>query len=354
MARVTRQSARLVSKLSDTATPMSNASPCFSSGRESLATGAETPITSDIEQDTNNKTPSKTLRVKANSKTKRAAEFASNDEDSDRHNAQAPPAKRRAVANLSYVAVPRRTAAKGKGKEKVFTYPCLQKVFLTIRQASVPPPPKNKGTGKATVINTTPAVSDAEDASDLEYDEDEPMEIDESDDSGSEFKIDSDAEDEEIMVDAAIRSSLQTAPENIAGPSSRKVAGLNAASLRAAVAAERRLARMNAEIEFEFETPWASQSHGFTSSEEEPLATSSKGKGKVVVSTPTKKVTPLSDNSKSIMTMSELRAAQREARSAFLSARRANKKEERALVTKLGRRLTHASSLTQLICNSNL
>ncbi|KAF8803919.1 hypothetical protein BYT27DRAFT_7195263 [Phlegmacium glaucopus] len=327
MARLTRQSARLVSKSSDTATPMSNASPYFSSRPESLATGAETPITSDIEQDANKKGPSKTSRAKVNSENKRVAEIISDDEDSLSDSAWAPPAKRRATANRSYVAVPRRSAAKGKGKEK----------------ASVPPP-KNKGKGKSTAIDGTPAISDAEGASDFEDDEDESMEIDESDDSGSEFKINSDVEDEEIMVDAAIRSSLQTASENIVGSSSKRVAGLNAASLRAAVAAERRLARMNAE--FEFETPSASQSDESSSEEEEPLATSSKGKGKGVVPKPTKK------RSKGIMTMSKLRAARKEERSAFLLARRAMKKEERALATKLGRRLTHAEK-TSLALHRN-
>src|SRR5271168_3063699 len=105
MARVTRQSARTISKSSDTATPTSNASPYFSSRPESLATGAETPITSDIERDTKEKLPSKASRAKASSKNKRVA---SGDEGSDSNNSQAP-AKRRAIANRAYVAVARRT-----------------------------------------------------------------------------------------------------------------------------------------------------------------------------------------------------------------------------------------------------
>lgn len=117
MARVTRQSARLVSKLSDTATPTSNTSPCFSSRPQSLATGAETPITSDVEQDANENTPSKTLRAKTDSKNKRVASY---DEHSDSDNARSPPAKRRAITNRSYVALARRTASEGKGKAKVF------------------------------------------------------------------------------------------------------------------------------------------------------------------------------------------------------------------------------------------
>ena len=113
MARATRQSARLVSKSSDTATPTSNASPYFSSRPESLITGAETPITSDVEGDANETVPSKT-------KNKRVTEVTSDDEHSGSDSAQAPPAKRRAIANRSYVVLERRTSARGKGKEKVF------------------------------------------------------------------------------------------------------------------------------------------------------------------------------------------------------------------------------------------
>lgn len=177
------------------------------------------------------------------------------------------------------------------------------------------------------------------------------MESDGDDD--SEFKVDSESEAEDIMIDAAIRSSLQTASEGTTGPSSRKAAVPSTASVLRAAAAERRLAHMNAEIEFEFEAPWDSISNQFSSEEEPLVASSSKGKGKAA-SRPTKKIAPLSDASKKFMTMTELHAAQKEVRTAALLARRANKKAERALILKLGRRLTHASSLLRLIFNSNL
>ena len=167
------------------------------------------------------------------------------------------------------------------------------------------------------MINNTLIVSDAEDASDLEYDENEQMQIDESDDDGSEFEVDSDTEDEETMRPAG-----------------------------------RRLALMNTRVEFGFETPWDSLRDQSASSEEEPLASSSKSKGKAGPRV-TKKVTPLSEDLKKFMTMSELRAAKKEARTALLSARRANKMAEMALMTKLGRKLTHASFLPQLIFISN-
>ena len=162
------------------------------------------------------------------------------------------------------------------------------------------------------MIDNTPVVSDADDASDLEYDENEQMQIDESDDDGSEFEIDSDTEDEETMQPAG-----------------------------------RRLALMNAEVEFEFEIPSDSISVQSASSEEKPLALSSKSKARPKA---TKKVVPIPAVLKNIMTMPELRATQKETRKALLLARRANKESEMALSTKLGRRLTPASLLPQLIC----
>jgi hypothetical protein len=170
------------------------------------------------------------------------------------------------------------------------------------------------------VIDNTPVVSDADDAPDLEYDENEQMEIDESDDDGSEFEVDSDTEDEETMRPPG-----------------------------------RQLALMNTELKFEFEIPSDSMSVQSASSEEKPLASSSKSKSKGNAGPKaTKKVAPIPEVLKKIMTMSELRAAQKGTRRALLLARRANKEAELALSTKLGRRLTHASLLPQLIFIFNL
>lgn len=159
------------------------------------------------------------------------------------------------------------------------------------------------------MIDNTPVVSDSDDTSDLEYDENGRMKIDESDDDGSEFEVDSDTEDEETMRPAG-----------------------------------RRLALMNAEVEFEFEIPLDSMSVQSASSEEIPLASSSKSKSKGKAGLKaTKKVAPIPEVLKKTMTMSELRSAQKETRRALLLARRANKEAELALSTKLDRRLTHAS-----------
>jgi hypothetical protein len=179
-------------------------------------------------------------------------------------------------------------------------------------------PLKNKGKAKARVIDNTPVVSDSDDTSDLEYDENEQMQIDESDDDGSEFEVDSGTEDEETMRPAG-----------------------------------RRLALKNAEVEFEFEILSDSMSIHSASSEEIPLASSSKSKSKARHKA-TKKVAPIPEVLKNIMTMSKVRVVQKETRKALLLARRANKKAELALSAKLGRRLTHASLLPQLIFIFNL
>lgn len=99
MARVTRQSARnQASKLSASVTPTTNASPIFSS-RNSVATEAETPITSDAEE-----VPKKAAaKCRVSGKSKRAAAIESDDLDEDM---EEPPAKRRAVTHRAYVEIP--------------------------------------------------------------------------------------------------------------------------------------------------------------------------------------------------------------------------------------------------------
>ena len=188
---------------------------------------------------------------------------------------------------------------------------------------------------------------DEDEDEELVSDEDSEPEIEESEDSGSEFEIDEeqDKEDQEIMLDAAVRLSLQTASPNGAGSSSKRAAGPNPAAILRAAAAERRLAmthRAANDAEFNSDDLDGIEiDEDGSSSDEEAL---SKGKGKATAK-PTKKIVPMSTTSENSMTISEMRQSQRAARKAFLSARRANKKEERALITKLGRRLTHVCFL---------
>ncbi|KIM45770.1 hypothetical protein M413DRAFT_440809 [Hebeloma cylindrosporum] len=295
---------------------MSNASPVMSSRPQSVVT--ETPATSDFEDAQDIKKRSASAPRRINKTGKRMAE-SDPDEDGDDESAfGAPPAKRRAVSQRVYVTVPASTP-RGKGKQKTTTV-------------------SSKGKGKAKAVET-PVVSEDEEGN-LEYNEDESLKIEESDDSGSEFQASEDeAEDEEIMVDAAVLMSLQTMSANGASTSARVAGPSPAATLRAA-AAERRLARRNQMIEIDdsiaFDNAVLDVSDddpaSDTSSDEEPLQ-----KGKLKPSAkPTKK---LSAAKKGTMTDGETRKA---GRTAYLSSRRANKAKERGLIRKLGRKLTHA------------
>lgn len=158
----------------------------------------------------------------------------------------------------------------------------------------------------------------------LEYDEAQES-IDESEPSGSEFEVSDSEEDDEIMLDAAVRESLETASSKVAS-SSKRATGPSREAIKRAEAAERRIARQQQLV---------SESEDFdsegldASSEDEPLAaTTAKGK-------------KASKSGSSRMTQSELRKLARERRSANLTAKQAIKKEERAEVKRLGRRLTH-------------
>ncbi|KAH9483020.1 ATP-dependent helicase rhp16 [Psilocybe cubensis] len=320
--RTTRSSARIALS-SSTATSISNPSPALSSRAESIKTEAETPMTSDLEEDL---VPVKTRNASARGSKRGAKRFTENDDEEESISVAPAPKRRRSatVTQQVYVAVP---TAKIKGK--------LQKET-----------PKTRGKGKAKDVVSARPSSDSENEpedSDLEYDEDEAREIDESDESDSEFRIsDADEEDEEIMIDDAVRLSLQTSQANGAGSSSNRVAGPSPAAMLRAAAAERRLARQReAETVENFQELDSDDLDEF-SSEDEPLADilSSEGKGKgkeLFTSTPTRMI-----SSKKSMTLSELKKLAKERRSAFRNARIANKKEERALVKELGRRLTHA------------
>jgi DNA repair protein RAD16 len=238
--------------------------------------------------------------------------------------------------------------------------------------------PKNKGKRKAPQSLVT-SIIDCDDLSEgaivtdieLEYDEDASPE--ESDDSGSDFQAsEDDSEDEgsdddedeyvvehrksrrkqpiinedlfndesddEIMLDAAIQESLQTARLDIAAhngtsSSSRQAMSSNpAASLRAA-AAERRLAHSNQAIDVDdFEdTEFSLDSDVLSSSDEPQLKTKGKGKSATVRDTTSIK----------FMSISERRKLNREQRRLATASRKANKKEELAMVKLLGRRLTY-------------
>lgn len=235
------------------------------------------------------------------------------------------------------------------------------------------PPPKHKGKGKASQP-LVPSVADQDDLSEgaivseheLEYDEN--VSIEESDDSASDFEAsedESDSEedfvikthktpnkrslpimdegflddenDDEIMIDAAIRESLRTAhldsdARNGIGSSRSSVPSNPAAALRAA-AAERRLARASQAIDVDaFEEPISISDTPTSSDEALP-----KFKGKI-----SKKLATIRDTtSTKFMSMSERRKLNSEQRKLASAARRENRMEENAMVKQLGRKLTY-------------
>lgn len=346
MARVTRQSSRrttAASASSQKTTPLSNVSPVVSSRPESVV---ETPATSEAEDIPLSKARSVSARGKMSGARKRAADSEDDLEDISESNSRARAPKRRAVSSTVFVSLP--SLPNGKGMKKVESSrgttlaPIPQKGLQAVTTQSA----KSKGKAKAIAVSPPSSEDEADSASKtLEYNE-EPQEIEESDDSGSEFQVSDeeymDEEDEEIMLDAAVRESLQTVEPNGAGSSSsNSINGPSAAARLRAAAAERRLARKNKTIDVDdYEEAQSSgcELNAFSSSDEEPLINSfrSKGQGEAMSQT---------TSPPKIMTVADLKRARREARQASRMGRNANKKEERALMKKLGRKLTHVSNL---------
>ena len=259
---------------------------------------------------------------------------------------------------------------------------------LIVSLQTAVPPPKNKGKGKGST-SLVPSIADGEDlsekaiVSELELEYDENASIDESDASGSEFQVSEDdfenAEeeefivksrktprkqsilitdedffnndsDEEVMLDAAIHESLQTArldnaSRNGVSSSSRASVSSNPAAVLRAAAAERRLARANQVIDVDDfqvidvdELSTLTESDAQSSSDEEAL---SKAKGKGKSKTPKKSATVYDTISIKFMSITQRRKLNREQRKLAAASRRENRKEELAMIKQLGRPLTH-------------
>ncbi|KAJ7762736.1 SNF2 family N-terminal domain-containing protein [Mycena maculata] len=316
MARLTRQSARLnpvPSPATTTTNSTANPSPAFSTVSSA---GHETPPTSDDE-----------------------LPFA----------ATAGASKRQAVLDTAKPAPKRRTSAKqvyveleaprrGKGKSQTPVSPM-----------------KNKGKGKA----RSAAVSG------LEYGED--PELEESDDSGSEFEfVDSDGDDpmpprrgrseaattdleyeeiddEDVMLDAAIHLSLQGPA--VASSSSSRLNSTNPDAVLRAQAAEARFAAArrgavdtvdDSAMNVDLSDLSSVSDSDFDIPPTRAKASAAKGKKKVTV-----RATP-----KKAMTMKQLRDQRRQARLQAKLAKRENHLEEMALRKELGRKLTYAEKST--------
>ncbi|KJA21693.1 hypothetical protein HYPSUDRAFT_41836 [Hypholoma sublateritium FD-334 SS-4] len=328
MARVTRQSARNSAALSAQTTPLSNVSPVVSSRPESVVEEPETPATSEAEDVPLAKARSASARGRSNGGRKRPAAESDDDmEDLNESVSRAPAAKRRAVSSQVYVSIPVPTSSPAKAK------------------ATTTPSTRNKGKGKAKAVSPPSSEDEINSAEEgIEYDEDAALEIEESDDSGSEFQASEEEsmneEDEEIMLDAAVRESLQTADADVASSSSNRITGPSREAQLRAAAAERRLTRKNKAIDVDDheEAYMDSDALDIDSSDEEPLMSPTRGKGKA---SPKTKSVSIARPPK-VMTVAEMKRARKEARLASIAGRKANKKEEIALIKKLGRRLTHA------------
>ncbi|KAH6896485.1 DNA repair protein rad16 [Coprinopsis sp. MPI-PUGE-AT-0042] len=344
MARATRSSARRADSNLGTPTTTTTATPAVSAQNSSKGADTDTPATSDQDEMVEVK-PKKRAPVKRTvSGGKRKVQEESDDgesgavAESDEEDVTEPPArrapKRRAVGNKAYIEVPstaRVDQGEGEGKEVVET--------PSPARAS----PRTKGKAKTVVVEeSTPS-------------EEEEDEIVESDETGSEFAMseddeqdavdsEADEEDDEIMLEAGLRESLQISSSNGRnGESSSSGArrGPGGAAELAAAAAERRIANKQKAVTLDAEEFMM----GSDSDEEDGLALDSgsgsdsdaKGKGKAE---PTWGATEATV--KKSMTLADLRRAKKIERDAKAQLKRYLKKKERALAQVLGRPLSHS------------
>ncbi|KAJ7727913.1 P-loop containing nucleoside triphosphate hydrolase protein [Mycena metata] len=313
MARLTRSSSRLnaVPSPATTATnSTANTSPAFSTVS---SVAHETPPTSEDELPLTVTQP-KAASSKSQTKLKKAQASPSD---------TSPAPKRRASGRQIYVEIETLPRA-GKAKAEA-----------TRERARTP---------------VRAPVED--DATGLEYDEDAALL--ESDDSGSEFEAPSDEDEpmpfratrrrvrttveDEIMLDAAIRLSLQR--PNVGSSSSSKLVSANPDAVLRARAAEARFAAAKRGVDNavddsqmlvddDLESRESDLSTPPDSDDDVPSGTKAAGKKK-------------GSAPKKSMTMKELRQKRRQARLAAQLARRPYHLEEKALKKELGRKLTYA------------
>ncbi|KAG6864388.1 hypothetical protein C0991_009993 [Blastosporella zonata] len=331
--------ARRTSPSPTSGTGTTNASPMFSA--QVSAAASETPATSDCEE-----TKKKVQAARARGiRRKRAVSSDLDQSEPEMTSVKRPALKRRAVTSTCFVEIApsQSTSGKGKGKEKAST-------------PSSRPNGKGKGKAPAAPASDDENVEMASDAS-LDY-----KEIEESDDSGSDFVVSeqegedafaaSDSEEEALMLSAAAEMSLQTSrPNATSGSSSSQRNPTNKGAALAAAAAERRMARAKKDIDVndymsgdEDEDDTASDSYA-------PLSRNGKGKGKAPAKKRKKTApAPIPTVPRKHMTLAQLRAEKKEQRSKANEWKKEIKAEEKRLMLELGRRLTYAekSSLALL------
>jgi len=289
--------------------------------------GAESPPTSDTDEE-----PTKKRATRARSTLRRKRALSSDLDESEHEEAptKRPAAKRRAVANRAYVEIPYKSA---EGKKKAGV--SLSYLHLATRHLADAKTTRisTRSKGKAPVRSTS-TVHDDEALSEpvLEFDED-PL-IEESDGSGSEFVVSDESEAEAVMLDAAIRMSLET-NRNTAGSSASKLLSPNPDAVLRAAAAERRLNRVNDVDDY----PMSNDDDASLSESEDDVPLSQKGKG----AKKSKKGVTVYDTKKKHMTLAQMRKVKREERLQNNAERKALKAAERALRAELGRPLTYVS-----------
>lgn len=257
--------------------------------------------------------------------------------------------KRRAVANKAYIEVATGKGAKAKGKGKA------------VESVETPSPARTsartKGKARTVVVEeSTPS-------------EEDDNEIVESDETGSEFAMsdeeedavqdsEADEEDDEIMLEAGIRESLQiSSGKNGESSSSAARRGPGGAAALAATAAERRLAKgrkavtvdaeefmMDADLNSDEESAMDSASG---SDSDVPLTGKGKGKAKAkgkgkATTQPEPTWGATAETVKKSMTMADLRRVKREEKNAKTQLKLYLRKKQRALARELGRPLSHS------------
>lgn len=302
------------SRSATSTTASSSSTPVFSS-RNSVA--SETPLATEIDDELV-KSPAG-IRTRSRAKRSAATQSVDGTPEIDKVSGAS---KRRVTAKGTYVEVvaPKKISRKNANSLQRSEDQQAQDV------EEVSPTPalrtNTKGKGKAT---SKRALSDG-------LLTDDELDIQESDESGSEFVVSDESENEELMIDAAVRMSLQTSRlEDGAGPSSaRDIEPSPEVVLRAAVAEQR-------VTDGAFGPPIQvdSESDLFSSDDSGDGSVVRGRKGWWAKAKAKAKAKAIADATKPM------------GRSRVTSPERlALKREERALSRKLGRKLTHAERAT--------
>jgi DNA repair protein RAD16 len=323
MARAKRRSStQNVSPSGASTTPTSNSTPMFSSKNSVVS---ETPMTTEIDEAASEHVKPPPERARA----RRASAVQALNSVSGRGRVQ----KRKAATSIKPVAsnkkkrITRSSMKSELNNQETDSEGSEQESTRHIVQG------KGKGKGKARAREPPPAA--AESASDGSLSGEEPI-CEESDGSGSEFVVSD--EDEEIMLDAAVRMSLQTSrleAQNGASSSAVPNIELSLDVARRAAAAELMVAQNHGVSDSNGFHMMADSDLELAFSDESSDSVRRRGKGKGKGKAKSK--------SKSKIDVKAVRAAMGRGLSnaSELKERKALKYEEMVMSSKLCRKLTH-------------